>query len=227
MNFFAQTSPFYMRLRQRTNRPFGLKYAYATWAIVIVNVFWFLVVEQLRGRSELGLIRSGALTPTAHWYQYISAMFVHISVLHIGLNMFSLVSLYVVEFLLGSAAFLILYLASGVAGNLVFNLVSLGSVSAGASGAIFGVFGAALILSFMHILPRSVRNQLVVILALNLVYDVTQPDIGTTAHIGGLMAGMILGAVLFRKGRGTAWTALLAIGCVFVSVWALAQVFLS
>lgn len=226
MNFFAQTSPFHLRLRLGRSRPFGLKYAYATWAIVIVNVFWFLVVEQSRGRSELGLIRSGALTPTAHWYQYISSMFVHVSYLHIGLNMFSLISLYVVEFLLGSAAFLILYVVSGVAGNIVFNLVSTG-IAAGASGAIFGVFGAALVLSFMHILPKAVRNQLVVILALNLVYDVTQPDIGTTAHIGGLIAGMVLGAFLFRKGRGKTWTLVLAMGCVLLSGWALVQVFLS
>lgn len=224
MNFFAQTSSFWPRLRPRMNRPFGLKYAYATWTIVILNLLWFVVVEQVRGLSESGLVNSGALTPGAHWYQYISAMFVHVSVMHIALNMFSLVSLYVVEFLLGWASFVSLYLISGVFGNLLFNVLTPG-VSAGASGAIFGVFGAALALSLLHILPKPVRNQLLVVLVLNLLYDFTQPDIGTSAHIGGLIAGMILGAVFFRRGRGRTWVLILAVLCIFVSGWAMFQAF--
>ena len=182
----------------RAVRAISLRQAYATWTIIAVNVLWFSVIETTRGFSTLGLVAAGALTPLPTWNEYFSAMFVHIGLVHLGLNMYSLMTLYVVELILGSAAFTTLYLLSGVFGNLVFTWFTPG-ISAGASGAVFGVFGAALALSFLRILPKSVRNQLLVVLALNLIYDFTQPGIGTAAHIGGLLAGLALGAWFGRN----------------------------
>jgi len=218
MKIFSKNSPF--RTRAHSARPISLRQAYATWVIVIVNVLWFSVIETSRGFSTSGLISAGALTPLPHWYQYFSAMFVHLGLVHIGLNMYSLVTLYIVELILGSAAFTVLYLLSGVFGNLVFTWVTPG-ISAGASGAIFGVFGAALALSFLRLLPKTVRNQLLVVLALNLIYDFTQPGIGTAAHIGGLVAGLGLGAWFARYGKKRKLISLVAVVTSLGAGWAL------
>ncbi|MCF8564978.1 rhomboid family intramembrane serine protease [Alicyclobacillus tolerans] len=200
--------------------------AVATWIIVIVNVFWFIVVEGTRGYNTLGLVASGALEPSGGWYRYISAMFVHFGILHIGLNMLSLGSLYVVELLIGTPAYIVVYLFSGVVGNIASAVLTPG-IAAGASGAVFGVFGGALTLSFVGVLPKSIRNQLLTWLAINLVYDFSNPQIGTMAHLGGLVTGMLMTFAFHkRKGNGIK-TRILAVVSVLGAGWALILAFLS
>ena len=94
-----------------------------TWILILVNVIWFVVVEGFRGLSIQGIVQSGALdwpdvVSGGQWWRLFTAMFVHFGLVHIGLNMVSLGSLYVVEWLLGSPMFLTTYLLSGLVGNL-------------------------------------------------------------------------------------------------------------
>lgn len=176
-----------------------------TWILILVNVLWYVGVEGFRGLSVTGIVQSGALdwldvVYDGQWWRLLTAMFVHMGFLHIGLNMVSLASLYVVEWLTGSWAFLAVYLISGVMGNLATLLLSSHqTTAAGASGAIFGIFGVALYMSFKGILTKAARNQLLVILVINLVYGFSSPDIGNTAHIGGLVTGILCSAALVAR----------------------------
>ncbi|MCL6548686.1 MAG: rhomboid family intramembrane serine protease [Alicyclobacillus sp.] len=184
------------RVRAYRVRGRGFGQAPATWVIVIVNSLWFLTIQQLNGPSIGGLLRSGAMDQpdvlAGQWYRLISSMFVHASVAHIALNMISLASLRMVELLVGTPAFVVIYFLSGVIGGSVALALNPDTVFLGASGAIFGVFGAALTLSFQGVLSRSARNQLLIVLAINLIYGFSSPHIGNAAHIGGLVTGMLL-----------------------------------
>lgn len=178
--------------------------AVVTWAVVLVNVLWFAVVEGHRGGTITGLVQSGALdwpdvVTSGQWWRLVTAMFVHMNLTHLAVNMVSLGSLYIIELMMGKWMFLFAYLVSGICGNIFSLLISPhNEIAAGASGAIFGVFGVALYLSLRGILPKAVRNQLIVILILNLVFDFSRTNIGTVAHIGGLIAGVVVAAGLVQ-----------------------------
>jgi rhomboid protease GluP len=194
--------------------------AYVTWIIVLLNVLWFLFVEGTRGLSNGGVLSAGALDypdiAAGQWYRLISSMFVHFGVSHIGLNMVSLASLYVIELLMGKSQYIVTYFASGVVGGLC--TIYFGShevISGGASGAIFGIFGVALAYSFQGILSKATRNQLFVFLVLNLVYDVSNTHVAIGAHIGGLVSGL-LSAYTFKR-RWNRSFRVLAIVCAAIT----------
>jgi rhomboid protease GluP len=182
------------------------KRARVTWVLIVVNVLWYVVVETRTGRSDQGLVHAGAVYSVdvfhGQWYRLLSAMFVHMSVVHITLNMVSLANLYVVEIILGAWPFAFLYVVSGFVGNLLGLWLLPGyAVAAGASGAIFGVFAAALVLSFKGFLNKAARNQLLILLVINFVYDLSNAHIDSSAHFGGLVAGIVvtLGLIRWRK----------------------------
>jgi membrane associated rhomboid family serine protease len=139
------------------------------------------------------------------YWQLVTAMFTHVDVLHILLNM---VSLWVVgtqlEYLLGRWRYLAVYLASGFAGNVLVYLVSSDrNPSLGASGAIFGIFGCLIVLAMR--LGANV-SQMLVVLGLNLVFTFQFPNISWEAHIGGLAAGLALGAgITLVPPRARSW----------------------
>lgn len=177
-----------------------------TWVLIAINVFWYLVVESVTGRSAIGLIRAGAmyspLVTHGQWFRIISAMYVHVSVIHILVNMISLWSLAIVETIFSMEFMFVLYTVTGVVGNCLGLLLGPGAVSAGASGAIFGLFGAMLGLAFMKVLPNVVRNQLLLLLAINVVLDVTnRSTIDWVSHLGGLVAGVLLTMLYVRRLR--------------------------
>ena len=132
-------------------------------------------------------------------------MFLHESIYHIGFNM---LSLYFVgrplEMVIGRARFLTIFLVGGVAGDvLAFCLTPLNVPTLGASGAIFAVFGTLIVVA-----RRAGMNLrgMIGILVLNLVFSFSGGLTGTAiswqAHIGGLVAGVLLGLVLVRaRGR--------------------------
>lgn len=165
--------------------------------LLVVTILWYVVIETIFGHNTIGLVRSGAMVNAfvAHGqiFRLLSSVFVHVTFVHLLVNMISLWTLTIVERLVGSYAFLTIYVASGLIGNLLsLALTSPNVVSAGASGAIFGLFGVMLALALMRRLPGIVRNQLLIILAINVVLDVTDANIDWLAHLGGMVAGMII-----------------------------------
>ena len=148
----------------------------------------------------------GPATQDGQWWRLVTAMCVHFGVLHLGLNMLALWEIgRLMERLYGRWRFLLLYLGGGVLGNLL-SLVVQGNqaVSGGASGAIFGLYGALLV--FLVRERRQVERRefrwvfgaAVVFTVLTLAMGQVVHGIDNAAHLGGLAGGALLGSVLAR-----------------------------
>jgi membrane associated rhomboid family serine protease len=169
----------------------------ATLVLVALNVLVYIVtVVQGAGLNAPGgrLIQDGALQGAAvsngDWWRLVTAMFLHASVLHIAFNMFALYWLgSIVETALGTWRYLLVYFASGLAGS-AGALVLSGpyAVTVGASGAIFGLLGALLVLEYLA--TGSLAGQAMTLLVLNLVITFAIPNISIGGHVGGLLGGI-------------------------------------
>lgn len=134
------------------------------------------------------------------WWQVITSVFTHAEPLHIGFNMLALWFLGPpLEMVLGRARFLTIYLVSGLFGSAAVMLwSSQGIPTAGASGAIFGVMGALIVVGVKIKAPI---QQLWIWLALNLVFTFTVANISWQGHLGGLIGGGILAALIVYPPR--------------------------
>jgi rhomboid protease GluP len=185
-----------------------------TQAIFGINVAVFLAmvfagVSMLDNPSGLDLVHWGAnygrYTLGGQWWRLLTCIFVHGGLLHIAFNMYWLWNLgTLAESLYGSWTFAVLYLISGLSaslGSLIYNPAIL---SVGASGAIFGIAGA-LIASFYlgeFSLPRPIvsgtlRN-IIIFAGVSLVFGAMSSGTDNAAHIGGLLMGLLLGALVAK-----------------------------
>jgi len=196
---------------------------FVTNILIGINVAVYVVLVLLSmtvgaGLGQLGTIDNNvilnaggqvnSLVAQGQVWRIFTAMFLHFNLLHIGLNMLTLFLIGgVVEMFYGKWRYLVIYLGSGIVGGIVtFFVVPVDVVSAGASGAIFGVFGA---LGVFYIMNRqalgrygagAITNWLFW-LGLNLVFGFSVPGIGIWDHIGGLVAGMIIALLLMPRLR--------------------------
>lgn len=181
-----------------------------TKILIGINVAVFIAVQ---ARSSLvnDLVLIGAwppapFTPTegvagGEWYRLVTSMFTHQEIWHIGFNMLSLWWLGgPLEAALGRARYLAVYFVSGLAGSaLAYLLTSPTTATLGASGAVFGLFGATAVL--MRRLNYDLRP-ILALLAINLVFTFSPGfDISWQAHIGGLVAGVITGYAMVHAPR--------------------------
>ncbi len=147
----------------------------------------------------------GPLTTGGQWWRLLTSMFLHFGVFHLALNMWALyIGGRLAERLFGSQAFALLYFASGLAGSLSSLFWNPAVNSAGASGAIFGVYGAmlAFFLRKHSAVPPAIINQQrwsgVTFIGFNLMNGFSHAGIDNAAHIGGLAVGFVMGLVLAR-----------------------------
>ncbi len=145
-------------------------------------------------------------TLDGQWWRLFTSMFLHWSVIHLGFNMWILWDVgRIVERLLGNTAFLTAYMASGFFGSVASVFWGSGDVSAGASGAVFGIFGVLLgfLLPRRDSIPMEVirehRSSVIAFLVLNLLLGLSIPYIDMAAHGGGLVAGFVFGLLLTQK----------------------------
>jgi len=143
----------------------------------------------------------GPLTVSGEWWRAFTSTFVHFGIIHIVLNMWCLWSLgSSLELFMGRKAYTVIYLLSGVMASLTSIAWNPWRVSAGASGAIFGVAGA--FLSYLYFKkapmdPKQVRQKiknLLIFIGYNLLYGAAG-NVDNSAHLGGLIAGLVLGAL--------------------------------
>uniref|UniRef100_A0AAU2A3P1 Rhomboid family intramembrane serine protease n=1 Tax=Streptomyces sp. NBC_00093 TaxID=2975649 RepID=A0AAU2A3P1_9ACTN len=134
------------------------------------------------------------------WYRLLTSMFLHGSVMHILFNMLSLWWIGgPLEAALGRARYLALYLVSGLAGSaLTYLIAPANQPSLGASGAIFGLFGATAVL--MRRLNYDMRP-IIALLVINLIFTFGPLNIAWQAHIGGLVAGVVIGYAMVHAPR--------------------------
>jgi len=161
-----------------------------------------------RGIDQVTLICCGAkdrelIVGAGEWWRLLSAGFLHAHFLHLAVNLYALIILGpLVEQLWGTRRFLIIYIAALVGGNLA-SLVATPGVSVGASGAIFGLFGAVAVFSTVY--RRFVRPEarvrlwlnLTFVAAANVVLGILIPAIDNAAHAGGFATGAL--AALFLR----------------------------
>jgi rhomboid protease GluP len=144
----------------------------------------------------------GPLTLNGQWWRLVTSMFVHFGILHIALNMWCLWNLgRAAEQLLGRYSYLLAYFASGIFGS----IASVGwhpqAAGAGASGAIFGMAGVLVSFVYLkktpaHLQVRKMLSSLGTFVIYNLVFGAAIPGISNAAHIGGLVMGLAIGALL-------------------------------
>lgn len=174
--------------------------------------------------TEWGAVLGRALFPdgTIHgiaegeWYRLLTAMFLHYGVVHLLLNMWALWVLgRSLEAALGPLRFLSLYLVSGLGGSVAAYLFSPpNTATAGASGAIFGLFAALFVL--MRRLGRD-TSAVLPILVINLIFTFTVPGLSIAGHLGGLAVGAAM-AVIMAYAPRTHRTVVQAAGTVVVLV---------
>lgn len=174
----------------------------ATWSIMALCVVVF-AIQYLTGGPQAGaatqaLIYYPPLTPFEPW-RMVTALFIHASFIHIGLNMFSLYIFGpILERMLGRGRFIALYLLSGFGGSVAVLLIAPQIAVLGASGALFGLFTA------FFVIQRGLGgngNSLLVLIAINLVIGfIPGFNIAWQAHVGGLVVGAVV-ALVFMKTR--------------------------
>ncbi len=201
-----------------------------TIAVIALNVLFYIVtVAQGRGISSPGgslfehMWLTGIQVHDGEWYRLATVMFLHGSVLHLALNMFALYWLgTLVEQALGSVKFLLLYAAAGLAGStgaLLFTHPF--QVTVGASGAIYGIMGALLVLEYRA--TGTFAGQAMGMIVLNLAISFAIPNISIGGHIGGLVGGIAAtaGLVYGRRQRsplvGPALVVAVAVAAVAVA----------
>jgi membrane associated rhomboid family serine protease len=187
--------------------------AYVTWSIIAVNIVVFIIDGVLSGMGSMDLMGSGgplveagavARDPVAagEWWRLITSAFLHLGVLHIAFNMYALWLFGpIIEQLYGHVEYLVLYLLCALGGSVLTILAAPESAAAGASGAIFGLFGLAFVVSRRrHLLlgpqARGILSQAGGLLMLNLIITFAIPGISWTGHIGGLLVGALIGLLL-------------------------------
>src|SRR6478672_2845491 len=148
---------------------------------------------------------NGLVTLLLQPWRMLTSNYVHIGVLHIALNMWCLWNLgALAERIFDRWTYFLTYTFCGIAGSLASLGLHPNRFGAGASGAIFGLAGAliaALYLGHLPVPPRALKStlkSLVLFAAYNLFFGAVVPAIDNSAHIGGLVCGLILGAVLAR-----------------------------
>ena len=174
-----------------------------------INLAVFLAVQVRQSLvSDLYLIGTWPPAPflptqgvaEGEWYRLFTSMFTHQEIWHIAFNMLSLWWLGgPLEQALGRARYLTLYLISGLAGGALTYLLASGTTaSLGASGAIFGLFGATAVL--MRRLKYDMRP-VIALLVINLIFTFGWSNIAWQAHIGGLVAGVVIGYAMVHAPR--------------------------
>jgi membrane associated rhomboid family serine protease len=191
--------------RGPTSRP-GI----VTTTLIAINVGIYLL--QLAGGASINASSGwiyehgalyGPLVADGDWYRLITAAFLHYGPIHLGMNMLALWWIgRPLEDYLGPVRYLLLYLVAGLAGSAGALIANPTAVTVGASGAIFGILGAAIVLERQgtYVLGGSAITLLVV----NLAFTFAVPGISIGGHLGGLAGGALVILALSQFGKGNA-----------------------
>ena len=204
-----------------------------TMTLIGINVGIYLL--QLAGGASINAnsgwiylhgVLFGPLVAQGDWYRLLTAAFLHYGPIHLGMNMLALWWIgRPLEDYLGPLRYLLLYLVSGLAGSAGALIANPTVPSAGASGAIFGILGAAIVLERQH--TYVLGGSAITLLVVNLAFTFAVPGISIGAHLGGLAGGALAILALSRLGKRSAVysrfdvvsiVSLLAIGVVSVAV---------
>lgn len=185
-----------------------------TYALILLNLIIYLFSaffsQSLTDMNIETLVNMGALygpyvVQEGEWWRLFTAMFLHGGMTHLLMNMFSL---YIVgrgaEIYFDRNSYISIYLFSGLIGGLVSLSIHPESVGVGASGAIFGIFGALAGFFLAHrekiaAHTKAFMKDFAIIIGLNLVIGFSIPSVDVSAHLGGLAVGVVGGFILSKN----------------------------
>jgi rhomboid protease GluP len=197
---------------------------YVTYAIIAINVLVFILMAVdgagIMETNGLVHIKWGSnytpLTLSGDWWRLVTNVFIHFGVIHLLMNMYCLYMAGVyLEPMLGKVKYTVAYLCTGIAASIIsLWWHSDGVNSAGASGAIFGMYGLFLALLTTNLIPKQMRQPLLqstgIFVVYNLVYGM-KGGVDNSAHMGGLVSGFIIGYIYVlgikkeREGQKLQW----------------------
>lgn len=184
----------------------------ANLTIVTINIIVFLVTEIMGDTTDASFILRcggcyGPLVSQGEYWRLFSSMFLHFGFYHIAQNMLCLIFLGdILETIVGPWRYLFIYLLGGLFGSVFFLKLSLSenlaTVSAGASGAIFSVIGALFYITLRNRerIGKSNMKRMILMVVLMIAQGVDN-----TAHLGGFIAGFLLGILVTAKGKEGLW----------------------
>ena len=209
-----------------------------TYTLIVINVVMYLFSALLGGSvadiDMRALVKLGALygplvIEKGEWWRLFTAMFLHGGMTHLLMNMFSLYLIgRGVEQYFSKSAYLSLYLFSGLVGGVVSLYMHPNSVGIGASGAIFGVFGALAGFFLAHrdrigTYTRMFMKDFAMVLGLNFFIGVAIPSVDMSAHIGGLIVGFVGGYLIAKYPRTVLFFSLVMAVIVYLMIQILRQ----
>jgi membrane associated rhomboid family serine protease len=182
----------------------------ATYVLIALNIAAYLI-EIAGGGGGLSpgsssvLVDFGLFGPSVaegEWYRLLTSGFLHASIFHIGFNMFALYFLgRILEPGIGTPRFVALYLVSLFAGSFGALLLDPNALTIGASGAVFGIFGATFVIARSRGVD-ALASSIGIILVLNLAITFGRPEISLGGHLGGLAAGLLCALAIVAGDRG-------------------------
>jgi len=195
-----------------------------TYILIAISTVVFLIAQLIPSLSE-PIYQNGALNGywvvfKGEWHRLLTSLFLHSDMMHIVMNMLSLYMVgTMVERLFSKIAYLSIYFISGLFGSFLSMYVHTEGWAVGASGAIFGIFGALAGFAWVH--RQTMRTQFMdfmknfgIILLINLGIGLVFPSVDMSAHIGGLVAGLA-GGMVVAKNPKFLW-AYLVVGVAFL-----------
>lgn len=185
---------------------FKIKKPVVTYIMIAINMIVF-ILEMIYGVNTVAYYGANIAELIKHGevYRLVTSAFIHAGILHLLCNMYCL---YVIgpqlESFFGKMKFLCIYLFSAITGNLMSMLFTSGA-SVGASGAIFGLFGAMLYFGYHYrvYLGNVMKSQLIPLILLNLLFGFMVSGVDNAAHIGGLIGGTLITIALGVKYRSS------------------------
>ena len=178
---------------------------FITPIIVILNILFFAVmaiagVHLLMPSNESLLLWGANFRPATidgEWWRLFTSTFIHIGIFHLLMNMYALVYIgLLLEPYLGKSRFLSAYLIAGISGSVASIFWNELTISAGASGAIFGMYGVFTALLTTRLIEKSARKSLMISIGVFVFYNLAnglKGGIDNAAHLGGLISGLIIG----------------------------------
>lgn len=179
---------------------FSYKQPIVTYIIMAICIILFILMELSGGSTNSQvLLKYGAnldvLVKNGEYYRLFTCIFLHIGIMHLLCNMYSL---YIigreVENLFGKVKYIIIFILSGVFGSIMSLAFTPNTISAGASGAIFGLLGALLYfgMHYRTYLGEAIKRSIIPIIVINLIIGFFAEGIDLAAYIGGLVGGVLV-----------------------------------
>ena len=179
---------------------FSYKQPIVTYIIMAICIILFILMDLSGGSTNSQtLLKYGAnldvLVKNGEYYRLFTCIFLHIGIMHLLCNMYSL---YIigreVENLFGKIKYIIIFILSGIFGSIMSLAFTHNTISAGASGAIFGLLGALLYfgMHYRTYLGEAIKRSIIPIIVINLIIGFFAEGIDLAAHIGGLVGGVLV-----------------------------------